>query len=101
VRRLKLIIVFLPFTLTFNVITADILLVLRNRGRKVIAFSMLPTTFGAQFIFHLSFCQNLPIPQLGLSAIADLHVYICDATLCKRFITSRAVTRCSWSQVAI
>jgi len=35
---------------------------------------LVTTTFGAQFVFHLYFCQSLPTLQRGLSATADLLV---------------------------
>jgi len=34
-----------------------------------------PTTFGAQFVFHLHFCQRLTTLQRGLSVTADLLVH--------------------------
>jgi len=59
------------------VITADILVVLRYREKKTYASSFLvPTMFGAQFVFHLYFWQSLPSLQRGLSATDDLLVLI-------------------------
>jgi len=69
-----IVVFFCRFAPTLNVITgtADILMVLRYPAKKISGFSFLvPTTFGAQFVFHLYFCQSLPTLQRGLSATAD------------------------------
>jgi len=76
---------FLPFSSTLNVITVDILMVLRYRVH--VKRSMLLVFWYQQHLvfgqyFHLYFRQSLPTLQRGLSVIADLLVFTLQNKVC-------------------